>query len=152
PSGTRRRARAGVGSEIGKMPTSGFRSGVHSWASWMNKADSTGKKHSPTAASPRQKKGLVRRQNQTRQGYEVDGGGKRRRYSSGSSTHLGVAARSHADRIDAGACGGAASGPGPATQEPQTADLRQSRRQRPAAYAAQEAGHRLDLPAQGQPH
>ena len=71
-----------------------------------------------------QKRGRRGRKDQTRKGYEVDGGGKRRRYSSGSSTYLGVPARVDVDRVDLGACVGTACKPWSATPESETADLR----------------------------
>src|SRR5262249_33302470 len=68
------------------------------WRTFLGELDepagSTRRRPSPTAASPRQKKGPMRRKDQTRKGYEVDEaegealprGGKRPRCSSGSST------------------------------------------------------------------
>src|ERR1700677_1755584 len=79
-------ALAGDGCGTGRSRMSGSPSGVSFWGNWTSRADSTGKRPLPTAPSPRQKKGRLRRKDQTRKGYEVDGGGKRPRCSSGSST------------------------------------------------------------------
>lgn len=150
PGNTLRPAPAGDGSTIGKTKASGSTSGARSLANWTSRDDSTGKKPSPTAVLPRQKKGLVHRKDQTRKGYEVDGGGKRPRSSSGSSTCLGVPTRGDADRIDAAAGEGAAKAR-PTAEQPQTADLRQGRRFRSAAQAAEATRHRFDLSAQVEP-
>src|SRR5580658_8390097 len=116
----------------------------------MSGASSIGKKPSPTAPSPRQKKGRQRRKNQTRQGYKVDGGGKRPRCSSGSSTGLGIPARNDTDRIDVAARVGAPPSR-PAAQKSPAVDLRSRRRLRSSAKAFEAAWHRVDLSAQGQP-
>jgi hypothetical protein len=91
-------APAGGVCAIGKKKICGSRSGGASSANWTPRVGSTGKRPSPTAPSPRQKKGRLRRKNQTWQGYEVDGGGRRPRHSFGSSPRLGLPQRSHAHR------------------------------------------------------
>jgi transposase len=73
------------------------------WRKFLGELDEQGRldweeTFAPTAALPRQKKGRLRRKDQTRQGYEVDGGGKRPRCSSGSSTCQCEPARGDADR------------------------------------------------------
>lgn len=60
------------------------------------KASWTGQNVLPTAASPRLKKGAKRRADQTRQGHEVDGGGRRPRSSSWQPPGLGLAGGSEA--------------------------------------------------------
>ena len=52
----------------------------------LDEANWTGVKPSLTAVLPRRKKGALRGQNQTRKGYEVDGGGRRPGSSSGKLT------------------------------------------------------------------
>lgn len=73
---TLRQRRAGDDCRNGRNRVFGLGSGVSSCLNWMNGANSNGKKPSPTAVLPRRKKGARRRQDQTRKGYEVDGGGR----------------------------------------------------------------------------
>ena len=74
------------------------------------------------------KKGGLCRADQTRKGYEVDGGGRRPRAAFGKLPGLGVPSRSRVDRADAGAGGRAAPRPGPAAEKSDALDLRQGRR------------------------
>ena len=75
PTHIRRQRRVGGGCRNGKNKVSGSRSGVSSCRSWTNSPNSNGKKRSSMAVLPRRKKGALRRQDQTRKGYEADGGG-----------------------------------------------------------------------------
>src|SRR4051812_36037040 len=109
-------------------------------------ANWTGRKSSPTALSPRQKKGFGGRQDQTRKGYKAYGGGRRPGCASRSRTCLGVAARVHIDRIDTRASGRPSCWPRATSQESRTADLRSSCRQRRAAASAEASRNRTDLP------
>lgn len=150
PGSIHRRAPAGGVCVTGKTRASGSTSGVNSWANLMTRGGSTGRKPLPTAALPRQKKGRLRRQDQTRKGYEVDGGGKRPRSSSGSSTCLREPARGDVDRIDIGESVGAAT-TWPTTKKSQTIDLRQGGRLGSVAQTLETARHRFDLSAQVEP-
>ena len=91
------------------------------------------------------KKGHRHRQNQTRKGYKAHGGGRRPGCTSGSSHCRSVPGGSHAHRVDARAGSRPPIRPWPSADEATTADLRQGRRQRRPAAAAQEARERVDL-------
>jgi hypothetical protein len=67
-------------------------SGGRCGANLMPTANSTGPKPLLMAALPPRKKGVLRRQHQTRQRYEVDGGGRRRRCACGKPPGRGVPA------------------------------------------------------------
>jgi transposase len=69
------------------------------------------------------KKGGLRRENQTGQRHEVDGGGRRPRCSSGKSPGLGVPSRSDIGRADAGDHCCAPAGARTATEASRTAHL-----------------------------
>ncbi len=69
------------------------------------------------------KKGALRRENQTRKGYKVDGGGRWPGNSSGSPPRLGVAGGSDAHRDDAGKYICAAERSGTAENQGPTAHL-----------------------------
>ena len=88
---------AGAAYAPGKTRMSGERPGARCSNHWMSGANSTGPKPSPMAALPRRKKGGLCRKNQTWKGYEVDGGGRRPRYSSGKLLGIGVPVGSHLD-------------------------------------------------------
>ena len=75
-NGIRHQAPVGGDCTNGKNRVFGSRSGVSSYPNWTNGANSNGKRPSPTAVLPRRKKGALRRQDQTRKRYEVDGGGR----------------------------------------------------------------------------
>jgi hypothetical protein len=72
----RRQRRVGDDCTNGKNRVFGSRYGVSSCPNSTNGANSNGKRRLPTAVLPRRKKGALRRQDQTRKGYEVDGGGR----------------------------------------------------------------------------
>ena len=93
------------------------------------------------------KKGAPKSENQTRKGYKAHGGGRRPGCTSGSSHCPSVPGGSHAHRVDARASSRPAIRPWPSTVEATTADLRQGRRQRRLAAAAQETRDRVDLPS-----
>lgn len=86
PHATHRRAPAGDGCGCGKRMMSGWTSGARSCADLMLMAACNGRNVLRTAVLPPPKRGRRRRQNQARQGHEVDGGGRRPRYSSGKHT------------------------------------------------------------------
>ena len=74
PSNTLHQRPVGGDCRSGKNKASGSKSGVRSCPNWTNRANSNGKRPLPMAVLPRRKKGARRRQDQTRKGYEVDGG------------------------------------------------------------------------------
>src|SRR5579863_7026322 len=97
----------------------------------------------------RRKKGLRSRKNQAGQGDEVDGGGRRRGYSSGRPPLFCIPGGSQTRGDDA--CGDprrTESSRGPTEAETGAGDCRQSLRQRSAAKAVAAARNRTDLPAQ----
>jgi transposase len=85
----------------------------------MAKANWIGPRPSPTAALLRRKKGGLYRENQTWQGHEVDGGGRRPRYSSGKPAGLSVPGRSKAAGADPGHIAVPRHGPGRPRQHPE---------------------------------
>src|SRR5882672_9614941 len=87
-------ASVGNACACGKSRKSGCGCGERSCPNWTGKASWTGTKHSSTGVLLLPKRGRVRRQNQARQGYEVDGGGRRPRYTFGKSTDQRLAGRS----------------------------------------------------------
>src|SRR5271157_1575504 len=107
----------------------------------MRKVCCAGTRPSWTAASPPQKKGPCRRQNQAGQGHEVDGTGRRSRSSAGSSAGKCLSGRSYA-------CGSHARRspcPTPARTAPAKARARDRRprlRLRPAPRATEKAWYR----------
>ena len=82
---------AGGDYSSGKSKASGSGFGVSSYQNWTNRANWTGKKPSLMAVLPRQKKGPVRRKDQTRKRYEVDGGGRWPGSPSRCSSRFGLA-------------------------------------------------------------
>ena len=100
-----------------KSRMSGSTFGVLFWANWMQKASWTGPRALPMAASPRPKRGALRRADQTRQGHEVDGGGRRPRSSSGEPPGLGQPGGSEAAGDDGRSDRGAAKGPWPPAEK-----------------------------------
>src|SRR5271169_1544552 len=109
----------------------------------MRKVCCAGTRPSWTAASPPQKKGPCRRQNQAGQGHEVDGTGRRSRSSAGSSAGKCLSGRSYA-------CGSHARRslrPTPArtaTAKAPARDRRPRLRLRPAPQTAAKTWHRTD--------
>ena len=91
PKHIRRQRRVGGGCRNGKNKVSGSRSGVRSCRSWTNSPNSNGKKPLSMALLPRRKKGALCRQDQTRKGYEVDGGGRWPGSPSRYSSRFGLA-------------------------------------------------------------
>ena len=89
---------AGDGCETGKNRISGLMPGGPFWPSSINRGNWIGRKPLPMAVLHRPKKGRMRRKDQTRQGNEVDGGGRRPRYSFGKPPGQCVPGRSHAAR------------------------------------------------------
>lgn len=87
---------AGDGWHVGKSKVCGSIFGAPFFRNWTRAAHWIGKRVFWMRASLRQKKGRVRRQNQTWQGHEVDGGGRRLGCSSGKPTGLGQPSGSHA--------------------------------------------------------
>jgi hypothetical protein len=76
PRHIRRQRRVGGDYRNGKSRAFGARSGVSSCRNWTSGPNSSGKKRSLMVVLPQRKKGALRWQDQTRQGYEVDGGGR----------------------------------------------------------------------------
>ncbi|MCG3148974.1 MAG: hypothetical protein PCFJNLEI_02426 [Verrucomicrobiae bacterium] len=124
---------AGGGCRSGKRAGFGSRSGVSSSPSWTPVGNWTGVRVLWTGVLLLPKKGRVRQQNQTGQGHEVDGGGRRPRRSSGKAPGLSLPGGSEIATPHVG--GGACAPPwARAAQESVAAG--------PAA-----ARHRVDLPA-----
>ena len=138
---------AGVGYVNGKNWMSGWMRGDRSWASWTNVGNSTGAKPSSTAVSPLPKKGRMRRKDQTRQGNEVDGGGRRRRYSYWKAPGLCEPERGHARRKDAEQCGCPSKGRWRSEAKTGKTYRGQRVRQRPSAGTVGSQRHRTDKPA-----
>jgi len=82
---------AGGGYNYGRTWEYGLISGANSFPCSMKKERWIGKKPLSMAALLRQKKGLLRRENQKGQGNKVDGGGRRPRYSFGKHPCPGIA-------------------------------------------------------------
>jgi transposase len=122
-------------------------SGGRSWENWMSRDARLGRNLRRRLLRPGKKRGHC--VGKTKRGK----GTKWMVVASGQGVPLGVQlascvpARSDADRIDAGARLGPAA-PRPATQKSPATDLRQGRRLRSAAQAAEEARHRPDLSSQ----
>ena len=91
-------APVGDGCGNGKSKRYGSKSGGSFSVNWTNAANWIGANHSWTAALLPLKRGRLRRQNQARQGHEVDGGGRRPRCSFGKPTGLGQPGGSDAGR------------------------------------------------------
>jgi hypothetical protein len=102
PRSIRRPVPVGDACGTGKRKTSGSRPGGPFWPNSMPRVNSIGRKPSPMGALPRPKKGGRRRENETRQGHEMDGGGRRPRYSSGKPPGLGVPSRGDLAGADPG--------------------------------------------------
>src|ERR1700733_11392753 len=96
-------ALAGGDCASGKSRTFGLKYGDSSCLNWTKRADWTGANRFWTAALLRPKKGALRRQDQTRQRHEGDGGGRRPGCSFGKPTGLGLAGRSNSGRKHVGA-------------------------------------------------
>ena len=125
----------------GKNRKSGSRSGASSCPNWTSSKSWTGVSRLWTGVSLPLKKGLPGWQNQAGQRHEVDGGGRRRGYSSGSATARGQSGGSHARRLYP-----ASTASGVAAQST-AADCRPGVRQRFAAPTLGRPGHRVDLSA-----
>ena len=140
-------APAGGACANGKKMRCGSKSGGNSSVTWTSGASWIGANHFWTAVLLQQKKGRVRWQNQARQRHEVDGGGRRPRYSSGKPTGLGQSGGSDPGRKHAGADCRTARGPGPATTTTVAGDCRPGLRQRSSALATAPARHPAHLSA-----
>ena len=103
-------ARAGGACSCGRSRTSGWTCGDSSCPNWTRAASWTGVKVLWTGVLLPPKRGRVRRQNQARQGHEVDGGGRRPRCSFGKAPGVGLASGSKTAHTDAGDRAGAAPG------------------------------------------
>ena len=83
-------APVGVVCASGRNKRCGLRHGAPFWRNLTAKDSLMGPKPLLTAALPRPKKGALRRPHQEGQRYEVDGGGRRPRCSSGKPPGIGV--------------------------------------------------------------
>ena len=92
---------AGDGCAIGKNRMSGLISGGHFLPNSMSEANLIGASALSTAVLHLPKKGRLRRKDQKGQRNEVDGGGRRQRYSFGKPPGLCVPERSYAPRKNA---------------------------------------------------
>lgn len=145
PRSILRRAPAGVGSAIGKSEVFGSRYGGPFWPIWTKPAGSTGRSRSWTRASSRQKKGRVRRKDETWQGNKVHGGGGRPGNSCWPPSGIGLAGGSDAAGADARRRD--RDPPRSQTQSVSapTPDRRSSLRFRPAPGTIGATWHRTDL-------
>jgi hypothetical protein len=131
----------GDGCGTGKSAACGSKFGGSFSVNWTSAASWIGASHFWTAVLLRLKRGRVRRQNQARQGHEVDGGGRRPRYSSGKPTGLGQPGRSDPGGKHAGPNIGAARRQGTAAEATTACRRRPGLRQRSAAQAASQPGN-----------
>ena len=144
-------ALAGDACSSGKSRKSGWTCGDSFWPNWTRVDVWTGARASWTGVLLLPKRGRVRRQNQARQGHEVDGGGRRPRCSSGKAPGVGLARGSKIVGAHAGDRARAAGGTGPAQEPTVSGHRRQSLRQRPGAAGVETAWQRVDLSASPQP-
>ncbi len=91
-------APVGVVCAFGRSKRCGLRHGAPFWHNLIAKDSLMGPKPLLTAALPRPKKGTLCRSHQEGQRYEVDGGGRRPRCSSGKPPGIGVRSASDLDR------------------------------------------------------
>jgi len=134
-------ARVGDGCGTGKSATCGSRFGDSFSVSWTTVANWIGASHFWMAVLLRLKKGRVRRQNQARQGHEVDGGGRRPGCSSGKPTGLGQPGGSDTGRKHAGSHLGAVWWKRTPPETTTASGCRPGLRQRPVAQAASQQGN-----------
>lgn len=138
---------AGDGCGIGKSRISGSIHGEHFWSNSIREARLTGASAFLTAVSHLPKKGRMRRKDQERQRNEVDGGGRRQRYSFGKPPGLCVPGGSQARRKDATKHSGAAARAGCAKTQTQASYHGSRLRLGPIAKASCSTRHRTYLPA-----
>jgi hypothetical protein len=129
----------------GKSAECGLKSGAPFCANSTREDGWTGARAFWTGVLLPLKRGRRCRQNQARQGHEVDGGGRRPRCSSGKSAYLGKSRRSKAGRIDSGKNRGASRRPWSSATTAIAGDCRPGLRQRSAALATALSRHSLDL-------
>jgi len=138
--------RVGEGCEIGKRRMYGSTCGEHFLANSMSEASLTGASALSTAVLHLPKKGRLCRKDQKGQGNEVDGGGRRRRYSSGKPLGLCVPGGSQARRKDAPKNSSAATWAGCAQTQTQASYRRSQLRFGPIAKTPCSTRHRTCLP------
>jgi hypothetical protein len=95
-------APAGGACETGPQAVCCWVCGAAFLPNWMTSSDSAGMNVSRMAALPRPKKGALRGQDQAREGHKMDGLGRWRGYSAGSTLGLGESVGSEAVGADAG--------------------------------------------------
>lgn len=137
--------RAGGDCRSGRTQASGWISGASSSGNSTRKASCHGTRRSATGSSRPETTWPPHRQNETRKGYKAYGGGRRPGQTSGISHFPNFPGGSHAHRVDARASSRPSIRTWPSVDEAATAHLRQGRRQRGTATAAQEARDRADL-------
>jgi hypothetical protein len=137
---------------FGKSKASGSECGAPFVPSWTSAANSTGRRALWMAALQPPKRGRRRRQNQARQGHEVDGGGRRPRCSFGNPPGPSLASRSDFGEKNSPTNKSSTRWPGSAQESAAKIDCRSGLRQRPIAGLVGWPRHRIDLPASLQPH
>ena len=139
------RAPVGGGCGSGRNRMCGCESGGRSCANSTGASNWTGVRVFWTGVSLPPKRGRRRRQNQARQGHEVDGGGRRPGCSSGKPAGHGQSGGSDPGRIDAGHHRGAPPRTRPAAKASAAPHRRPGLRQRSVAPAVAAPRHPLDL-------
>jgi hypothetical protein len=131
----------------GKNKISGLMPGEHFLPNSMSEASLTGANALSTAVSHLPKKGRMRRKDQKRQGNEVDGGGRRPRYSFGKPLGLCVPGGSQTRRKDARKNSCASMWTWASQTQTQTSHCRSWLRFGPIAKTSCSAKYRAYLPA-----
>lgn len=146
-------ARPIVGADfsLGMSETSGLTSGGIFSPSWTNVANSIGARVSSAIVLLPPKRRHVHWQNQARQWHEVDGGGRRARYSFGKQLGPRLACGSYPDRKNLGPSARATRRGWPPQKQTTTPHRRSPRRHRSAPKAVARARHRVDLSASQKP-
>ena len=144
-------APAGGACSSGKSKKSGWTYGDSFWPNWTRADAWTGARVLWMGVLLLPKRGRVCRQNQARQGHEVDGGGRRPRCSSGKAPGVGLASGSNIVGAHTGHGARTAGGPGATQKPPAAGDRRQRLRLRPGTAGVEAARQRVDLSASAQP-
>jgi len=142
---------AGNAFAVGRNRESGCDYGAPSSLNWTSAESSTGRKVFWTGVSLPLKKGRRSRQNQARQGHEVDGGGRRPGCSFGKSTDQCLSGRSQTGRVHARCGFGSARGSWPAAKTTLAGDCRSGLRQRSLAGSVAQPGPAADRSASQEP-
>ena len=130
---------------MGSAGRSGLKCGASSCRNWTRKGDWIGANRFWMAVLLQPKKGRVCRQNQAGQGHEVDGGGRRPRYSFGKPMGFGQPRGSNLGRKHAGANLRAARRSWATPEQADASHRRPGIRQRSIALEAASAQDATDL-------